>query len=325
MTTTRRTFLASAGALALAGHVRAALAQTWAPSQPVKMIVPFPPGGAADLTARVLAPKLAAVGQPVTVDNRGGAGGAIGAQAAARAAPDGHTIFLHTPTLVILPSLTPNAGYDFRTDFVPVTQLVRAPLVLLVHPSVPAKSFTEFLEYARVKGDALFYGSAGNGSAQHLVGEMFNKMAGTKMKHVPFRGNGPATIALMGGEIQVFFDIVPSAQSFASSGKLRALAVTGKTRCPVLPELPTISATLPEFEFTTWYAISLPKGTPAPIVQRWLAVTKQALADKEVQARLAEQGFEIVTSSPQELAEFMRSENVRWAKVIADAGIKGDN
>jgi tripartite-type tricarboxylate transporter receptor subunit TctC len=292
------------------------------------MIVPFPPGGATDLTARNFAPALAsAIGQPVVVDNKAGAGGAIGAREAARAAPDGHTTFLATITLVIQPSLIKDPGYDWRSDFTPVTELVEAPLVLLVHPSLPVKTFPEFLEYARAKGADMFFGSAGIGSAQHLVGELFNKLAGTQMKHVPFRGNGPASVALMAGQIQVFFDIVPTAQTYAASGKVRALAVTGKTPSPSLPNLPTIQASgVPGFEFTLWDVLLLPKDTPAPIVQQWLAAARKALSDKDVQRRLTEQGFQVVVdSSPQQLAELMQREFARWAKVIADAGIKSDS
>ncbi len=263
MKLTRRTLLRSVGALAAASHLPAGLAQTWTPTQPVKMICPFPPGGAADLSARNLSPKLAAASaQPVVVENKTGAGGAIGAVAAARSAPDGHTLLLHTISMAIQPSLIKDPGYNLTTDFTPITMLMTAPLVLLVHPSVPATTVPELIQYARAKGDNLFFGSAGNGSAQHLVGEMFNRMAGTKIKHVPFRGNGPATTALLGGEIQVFFDIIPTAQSFVPSGKLRALATTGRTPSSALPNLPTVMAAggLPEFEFTLWQGLFLPKG-----------------------------------------------------------------
>jgi tripartite-type tricarboxylate transporter receptor subunit TctC len=327
MTMNRRTLLTSAGAVLAASYLPDLAAQGWAPTQPVKMIVPFPPGGATDLSARNLAPKLgAAAGQSIVVDNKTGAGGAIGAVAAARSAPDGHTLLLHTISMAIQPSLIKDPGYDLRTDFSPVTMLMTAPLVLLVHPSVPATTVPELVKYAKEKGDGLFFGSAGPGSAQHLVGEMFNRMAGTKMRHVPFRGNGPATTALLAGEIQVFFDIIPTAQSFAQSGKVRALATTGKTPSPALPNLPTVQASgLPEFEFILWQALFLPKGAPGPIVQFWLNAAKTALADKEFQARTAEQGFEIASSSPEQLAEFIRRDATRWAKLVADIGIKGDN
>jgi tripartite-type tricarboxylate transporter receptor subunit TctC len=312
----------------LGSRVLSGLAQGWSPSQPVKMIVAFPPGGSNDLVARILGPALAkAAGQPVVIDNKAGAGGAIGAREAARAAPDGHTLFLAGISLVIQPSLLKDAGYDARNDFTPVIELVEAPLVLLVNRSVPVETFPEFLEYARKKGADLFYGSAGVASAQNLVGELFNKMAGTKMKHVPFRGNGPATTALLAGDIQVFFDIVPSALSFAASGKLRALAVTGKTPNPSLPNLPTIQASgVPGFEFTLWQAILLPKGTPAPVVQQWVTAAREALSDPQVQRQMTGQGFQVVVdSSPQQLAELIQREFARWAKVIADAGIKGES
>jgi tripartite-type tricarboxylate transporter receptor subunit TctC len=328
MKLTRRTLLSSVGALAAASHLPAGLAQTWTPTQTVKMICPFPPGGAADLSARNLSPKLAAAAaQPVVVENKTGAGGAIGAVAAARSAPDGHTLLLHTISMAIQPSLIKDPGYNLTTDFTPITMLMTAPLVLLVHPSVPSTTVPELIQYARAKGDNLFFGSAGNGSAQHLVGEMFNRMAGTKMKHVPFRGNGPATTALLGGEIQVFFDIIPTAQSFVPSGKLRALATTGRTPSSALPNLPTVMAAggLPEFEFTLWQGLFLPKGAAAPVVQFWLNATRAALADKDFQSRTKEQGFEIANSSPEHLSDFMRKEAARWAKLIAEVGIKADN
>lgn len=325
----RREFITSAGALAIASHLPSAFAQgTWSPNRPTTMIVAFPPGGSNDLVGRIFAPALAkASGQPVVVDNRAGAGGAIGARTAARAAPDGSTIFLAGISTVIQPSLLKEAGYDWRNDFTPVAELVESSLVLLVHPSVPAKNFAEFLAYARQKGDTLFYGSAGVASAQNLVGELFNKMAGTKMRHVPFKGNGPATTALLAGEIQVFFDIIPSALSHAASGKLRALAVTGKNRSPSLPDLPTIEESgVPGVEFTLWQVLLLPKGAPAPVVQHWLAASRTSLQDKDVQQRLAEQGFETVKDpSPQRLADLMQRDYAKWAKVIADAGIKPEN
>lgn len=321
----RRGFLAAAGALSLS-HLAPALGQTPFPSKPLKLVVPFAPGGANDQVGRLLAAKLQGVfGQPVVVDNRAGAGGAIGAHAVARSDPDGYTILFHSSTLVIQPNLLKAPGYDARKDFVPVSLLTQAPLVLEVHPSIPVKTFSDFLAYARAKDSQLFYGSAGNGSAQHLVGELFNSMAGTRMKHVPFRGNGPATTALLGGEIQVMFDIIPISKPLAESGKVRILAVTGNSRSPSLPHTPTINESgVAGFDFTFWQAISLPTGTPAPIVQQWRTAMKKVLAEPSVQSRLTEMGYQVVGSSPDELGDRMQRESAQWAKVIASAGIRSE-
>lgn len=326
MTLDRRSILLSAGALCLTGALPA-LAQDKFPSRPLKIIVPFAPGGANDILARVLAPRLSAqMGQPVVVDNKGGAGGAIGTQFAARAEPDGYTILFHSVTLVMRPYMVKDAGYDWRKDLAPVSLLARSPFVLVVHPSVPAKTFPEFLAYGRAKGDQLFFGSAGLGSSPHLAGEIFNSMAGTRMKHVPYKGNGPATAALLAGDIQTMFDIVPNAKSLGDSGKVRPLAVSTKTRVPQLPNLPTIQESgVANFDIGFWQAASLPKGTPAPVVQLWQASLSKVLADREVQAQLAEQGFQLQSSTPAQLSEFMEKEAAMWGKAISDAHIRSED
>jgi len=322
----RRDLLLSAAALPFASHLPHALAQGNFPSKPAKLVVPFAPGGAGDIVGRLISPRMGAVlGQPVVIDNRAGAGGAIGAQVAARAEPDGYTALIHSSTLVINPQLSKSAGYDFRNDFVPVATVVHFPLVLIVHPSLPVKNVAEFLAYARAKGGELFYGSAGNGSTQNLAGELFNTMAGTKMKHVPFRGNGPATTALLAGDIQVFFDIVPSALSYRQSGKLRPLAVTGSSRSPVLPDLPTLQESgVPNFDFSIWYGIFLPKGVSPTVVQHWQRAVEGVQGDRELLSRLSAQGFQPMRSTSAELALLMERDYARWGKVIADANIKAD-
>ena len=317
---TRRDFFIGAAVLPLS---RSVFAQDKFPSHALSIIVPFPPGGSNDNIARLMAPQLyEALGQSVVVENRGGAGGAIGARAAARSNPDGYTMLFHSSTLIVQPSLVNDIGYKFR-DFVPVSLLTEAPLVLEISPKLPVKNFAEFLKFARSKNNQIFYGSAGHGSTQHLFGELFNKLAGTHMTHVPFKGNGPATNALLGGEIQVMFDIVPVSKSLGESGKVRVLAVTSKARNPMLPGTPSISeAGIPEFVFTFWQGMSLPKGTPDPIVQVWLEASKSALMNKEVQGKLHAQGYQIISSSPSEFKERMDKEFNLWASVIAEAGIK---
>jgi tripartite-type tricarboxylate transporter receptor subunit TctC len=323
MSLNRRDLVLGAGSFALASPMSVAYGQETFPSKPLKLVVPFAPGGGGDVLARLITSKLGSVlGQQVIVDNRAGAGGAIGSQVVARAEADGYTALIQSGTLVINPLLSKSAGYDFRNDFSPVVTVAQFPLVLVVHPSLPVKTMPEFLAYARAKGSELFFGSAGNGSTQHLVGELFNSMAGTKMTHVPFKGNGPATASLLAGDIQVMFDIVPSALSYRDSGKLRPLAVTGGLRSPVLADLPTLQETgVPKFDFSLWYAIFLPKGAPVNAVQQWNRAIDGVRNDKELQARLAAQGFLARHSSPAELKALMERDWAMWGKVIADARI----
>lgn len=292
------------------------------PARPMKIIVPFAPGGSNDLIARMMAPKFyETFGQSVVVENKAGAGGAIGAQVASRSDPDGYTILFHSSTLVIQPSLVNSIGYEYR-DFVPVSMLSEAPLVFEVSPSVPAKTMAEFVEYARSKDSEIFFGSAGHGSTQHLAGELFNKVAGTNMTHVPFQGNAPATQALLAGNIQVVFDIVPLSRSLAQENKVRLLGVTSRTRNHMLPDVPSISETVPDFGFTFWQGMSLPKGSPDEAVQAWYEAGKKALASEDVRNKLEQQGYSLVGSSPAEFKKRMDEEFNLWAKIISEAGIK---
>jgi tripartite-type tricarboxylate transporter receptor subunit TctC len=327
MPISRRSLLLSAGALPFTAPFNAAMAQGGFPSKSIKLVVPFTTGGANDIIGRLVANKIGPVlGQSVVVDNRAGAGGAIGAREVARAEPDGHTVLLHSSSMVIQPLLMKSAGYDVKSDFVPVAMVSSFPLVLAVHSSVPVKTFAEFLAYARAKGDALFYGSAGIGATQHLVGELFNSMAGTNMKHVPFRGNGPATAALLAGDIKVFFDIIPTIQSLGESGKIRPLAVTSLGRNPLLPQLPTLhEGGLPNFESITWQALWLPKGTPAAVAERWTSATKRILGEKDVQTKLNEMGFQVAFATPEQLASAAERDAAKWGRVISDAQIKLDS
>lgn len=326
MTLNRRDLLLSTAALTLASRVPDAVGQETFPSKPLKLVVPFAPGGAGDVLSRMINTKLGTtLGQSVIVDNRAGAGGAIGSQFVARSQPDGYTALLCSNTVVINPLLSNSAGYDFKTDFTPVSTVAQFPLVLIVHPSLPVKTFPEFLAYARAKGTDLFYGSAGNGSTQNLVGELFNSTAGTRMKHVPFRGNGPATASLLAGDIQVVFDIVPSALNYRDAGKLRPLAVTGPIRSAALPDLPTLlESGIPKFDFSLWYVILLPKGAPSNVVQQWHRAVESLHTDKDVQARIAGQGFQPRRSSPADVMPLMERDWAMWGKVIADAHIKAD-
>ena len=324
MNFTRRGLLRTAAALPLASALSPVLAQNKFPSGPAKLIVPFAPGGAADLLGRVMAEKMARpFGQPIIVENKSGAGAALGTRAAAHAAPDGLTALLHGSTMLVQQILNKEAGYDFRRDFTPVTLLTQFPLVLVVHPSLPVKNINEFPQYARVNQSKFFFGSAGTGSSQHLVGELFNRALGIKMQHVPYRGNGPATTALLAGDIQVFFDIIPTALSYGAIGKVRNLAVTSKKRNATLPDIPSLNETiLPGFEANFWHGLHLPKGTNASVVDHWYKSAKVALTDKDLQKKFSDLGFETIGSTPQELAAYMEQDSDKWGKVIADANIK---
>jgi tripartite-type tricarboxylate transporter receptor subunit TctC len=325
MTLTRRAAMSLAAAPLLAAALPARAQKSFA-TRAIKIVVPFAPGGSNDLGARLFAPKLGEVlGQPVVVDNKGGAGGAIGAQTVARAEPDGHTVLFHSNSLVIQPHLMKEPGYNAVRDFVPVSLMAQAPLVLVVHPSVPVKDFAEFLTYARAKGQDLFYGSAGIAATQHLAGELFNSMAGTQMRHVPFKGSGPALAAVVAGDIQATFDIIPTSRPMAEAGKVRMLAVTSKNRNAIVPQLPSIhEGGVPDFEMNFWQSFYLPKGTPTAIRQEWYAAVKKAMEAKDLQARLTETGYELIGSTPEQLAELMQRESAKWGKLIAAAGIRPD-
>jgi tripartite-type tricarboxylate transporter receptor subunit TctC len=321
----RRLLIGPLLATLLAAGSSAIYAQGAFPTKPLKIVVPFAAGGVNDLLARMLAPKLSeAMGQPVVVENRSGAGGALGAAAVSRAEPDGYTILLHSNTVAIQPSLMKNPGYDVRKDLEPVTQLVSGPYTLVVGPSVPARTFPEFLAYARGKGSEIFYGSAGPGSSPHLVGELFNSVAGTHMKHVPYKGNGPMMAGIIAGEIQVGFDTIPNSRSLAEGGKIRVLALTSKERNAGMQDIPTIAESgVRDFDVSFWQALFLPRGTPQPIVLKWQAATKRVLQESpDVQKRMAELGFKVVASSPTELRNLVEADLLRWSKVIKEAGIQ---
>ena len=296
------------------------------PAKTVRLIVPFPPGGGTDTMARVLAPKLAeGIGQPVVIDNRGGAGATIGAELAAKSPPDGYTLLLATITNAIGASLYTNLKFDLVRDFAPVTRLATTPHVLVVHPSVPVKSVKDLIALAKARPGALVYSSSGTGSVSHLGGEYFGYLTGTKMLHVPYKGGGPSVAALLGGEVSVAFATMPSVIAFINSGRLRAIALTTAQRSPALPNLGTIAdAGLPDFDVGSWYGLSVPTGTPKPVVARLHDATVKLLAAQDVKERLAASGFEVIVSTPEQYGEFMRTEVERWAKVVKTSGARPD-
>ena len=300
-------------------------AQTY-PARPVRLIVPFPPGGGTDTMARVIAPKLSEfLGQQLVPENRGGAGANIGAELAAKSPPDGYTLMLATITNAIGASLYSKLGYDLARDFATITQLATTPHILVVHPSVPVKSVKEFITLAKSRPGDLAYSSSGAGSAAHLAGEMFNSLTGVKTVHVPYKGGGPSMIALVGGEVSLCFATMPSAIGYVRSARLRGIAVTTERRSPSTPELPTIAETgVAGYEAGSWYGLSAPAGTSKEIVARLHAETIKVLGLADVKERLFNAGFEIVTSNPEQFAAFTRSEIQKWGKLVKAAGLRVD-
>ena len=301
-----------------------AFAQSW-PVRPIRLIVPFAPGGGVDLTARVIAPKLSeALGQTVVVENRGGAGGLIGVDLGAKASPDGYTVVIGTiGNIAIAPHLQSKMPYDPQKDLVPISQLANALNVMVINPSVKATTVKEFIELAKKEGSNISYGSSGSGATDHLAGEVFNTLAGLKMTHIPYKGGAPAMIDLVGGQVQVIFATVSTAISSIQGGKVRALGMTGNQRYESLPEVPTIAeAGLASFDVNGWYGLYAPAGTPKDIITRLNAEVVRILAMPDVKARLLDAGIIATSSSPEAFAAYTQAETKRWAKVVKDANIK---
>ncbi|SOY73186.1 tripartite tricarboxylate transporter substrate binding protein [Cupriavidus taiwanensis] len=296
------------------------------PQHPVRMVLPYPAGGPTDLLARVVALKMGeSLGQGVVVDNKPGASGMIGAETVARAAPDGYTILANASLHVINPSIQPKMRYDAFKDFVPITQLADVPLVLVVNNASPVKTVQDLIAYARREGGALNFGSAGNASAQHLAGESFKLAAKVPMQHVPYKGSAPALTDLMGGQIQLMFDSMPSAMPFIKSGKLRAVAVTTTRRASALPDIPTVAESgLPGFDISTWYGLWAPRGTPAAVVEKLAAHAGAALKRPDVRQQYADMGAEPVGSAPADFARYNAAEGKKWAEIVRRSGAKAD-
>ena len=297
------------------------------PVRPVRFIVPFAPGGSTDTLARTLAQRLSdALGQQVVVDNRAGGNGNIGTELVARAAPDGHSIVLgYIANLGIGPSLYAKLPFDPVKDFAPITLLAVAPNILVAHPSVPVKSVRELVAYAKANPQKVNYASAAVASLGHLAGELLNSSAGIQMQHVPYKGSGQAVIDLLAGQVQIMFSGMSSVMPHIKAAKLRPLAVTGARRSAAAPEVPTIAESgYPGFEASAWYSVMAPAGTPRSVVMRLNSEILRALKVPEVKERLENVGFEIVGSSPDECATYIRSEIVKWAKVVKASGIKAE-
>ena len=296
------------------------------PTKPIRMLVPYAPGGTTDFAARILGPKLTeSLGQPVVVDNRPGAGTTIGVDAAAKANPDGYTIVMVDTGFAISPGIYEKLPYDSERDFTAVTEVIRVSNWLVVNPSVPAKSVKDLVALARAKPGAVKYGSGGVGSPFHMAGEQFRLASKADIIHVPYKGGGPAIAALVGGEVTYAFPTMAVALPLVTSGKLRALAVVAPKRVTVLPEVPTIAeAGMPEVTLTSWYGVLAPAKTPKPLIDRLHAEIVQAIKTPDVAKRFSSQSAEVVGSSPQEFGKLIRTEIATWRAVAKAGNIKAD-
>ncbi len=303
----------------------AALAQDY-PLRPVRIVVPFAPGGGTDIVARLVGQRLAEVlKQSVIIDNRAGGGGNIGAELVAHASPDGYTLLVGSATILAVNPLITRVAYDPRRDFAPITQLGSQPHLMVVHPSLPVSSVRDFVALAKEKSVRINFGSSGNGGPAHLGGELFKIVAGIDMLHIPYKGTGPAVIDLVGGQIQAGILSLASTMPHVKSGKLKALAVASPRRAVVAPELPTIAESgYPAFEVRSWYGLLAPAGTPKPIIEKLSAQIAGVLRQSEVVARLASDGAEPGGDTPAEFAAYIRSESERWGRVVKVAGIRAE-
>ncbi|WP_338819070.1 tripartite tricarboxylate transporter substrate binding protein [Acidovorax temperans] len=330
ISTTRRQAFSALTAAALAGAgllgSAGALAQSY-PTKPVTIIVPFAAGGTTDILARIIGQALTAeLGQSVVVDNRAGAGGNIGGQAAAKATPDGHTLFMGTVgTHAINASLYKKMPFDPVKDFAPLTRVANVPNLLVANPAQPYKSVKDLIAYAKANPGKVNFGSSGNGSSIHLSGELFKSLVKVDMQHVPYKGSAPAVTDLLGNQIGIMFDNMPSAIQHVRSGKLVPLAVTTAKRSPELPNVPTIAeAGVPGYEATSWFGMFAPAGTPAPVLAKLNAAIVKVLGQPDVKKKINEQGAEVYSETPEQFAAFIQTESVKWGKVVKESGASLD-
>jgi len=323
-----RTLAHGAGALATlvttAFLPAAAQAQQAWPVKPIRMLIPWPPGGSNDVAGRIVAPRLAeALGQPVTIENRGGAAGTVGADVVARAEPDGYTIMLHSVTHLSNAALYPKLSYDTVKDFTPIGMVSTQPTLLVVHPSFPVRSVKELIALARAKPKQVLYGSAGNGSAPHLSMTLFSSMARVELEHVPYKGGGPALAGLLGGEVPLMLATVPSVMGQVKAGKLRAVAATSARRLSMLPEIPTVAESgLPGYEMSPWMGMWGPARLPRPIVDQVNRALAKTLSTPSVRDQFLQQGLEPVTMTPDEFAALIPREIERYAGLIRLSGAR---
>ena len=319
----RRKFLRMAAAAAIAPALpSAAWAQTY-PARPVRLIVPFAPGGGSDIFARLIGQWLSErLGQPFVIDNRPGAGSNIGTEAVVNAHPDGYTLLLVNAANAINATLYDRLNFDFARDIVPVAGLIRVPNVVVVNPSVPAKTISELIAYTKANPDKINMGSAGTGSTPHVAGELFKMMTGARMAHVPYRGVVPALTDLLGGQIQVIFATMPSSIAYIRAGTLRALAVTSTMRSQELPDVPVVSEFVPGYEASNWYGVAVPKITSVEIVMKLNQEINAALADPKMKARLSDLGGMVLPGSPSDFERLIADETEKWAQVVRFSGAK---
>ena len=293
------------------------------PVRPVKWIVPYPPAGTTDVLARIVAQWLTEkMGQPFVVENKPGAGNNLGVEAVVNAPPDGYTMLLVNPANGINATLYKNLSFNFLRDIAPVVGLVRTPNVMEVTPGLPVKTVAEFIAYCKANPGKLNMASSGSGTSVHLSGELFKSMTGCDMVHVPYKGAGPALVDLIGGQVQVIFDNLPSSIGHIKSGRLRALAVTSEQRDPSLPNVPTVAETVPGYEATAWFGIGMPRGTPREFIDKVNAEVNRALADPKMRERLAELGGRPIAGSPEDFGRVIAAETAKWEKVVVSSGAK---
>ena len=322
----RRQFLQLASsAAAVPALPRRAAAQAY-PAHPVRILVGGPAGGTLDILARLMGQWLSArLGQPFVIENRpGGAGNNVATDAVVRAPPDGYALLVVALANAVNTSLFEKLHYNFLRDIAPVASLVRVPLVMEVGPMVPARSLSEFIAYAKANPGKIAMASAGNGTSPHMAGELFKLMAGVDLVHVPYRGSPPALTDLLGGQVQVMFDLMPTSIELVRAGKLRALAVTTSTRVEALPDVPTVAEFVPGFEASTWLGMAAPKSTPAAVIEKLNREINTGLADPRIKARIADAGAAPFIGSPTEFGTFMAAETEKWAKVVKAAGITAE-
>ena len=321
----RRQFLhLAAGAALLPAVSRTARAQTY-PTRPVRLIIGYTPGGSADLTARLMGQWLSErLGQSFVIENRPGGGTNIATEAAVRAAPDGYTLLLVAPANAINATLYDKLSFDFLRDIAPVAGIIRFPNVVVVNPSLPIKSIPELIAYAKANPGKLNMASSGNGSTIHMSGELFKMLTGINMVHVPYRGGAPALTDLMGGQVHVMFDNIPTSAELVRTGKLRGLAVTSTERSEVLPDLPTVADFLPGYEASAWYGLGMPKNTPGEMIDKVNKAMNAILADHTAQARFKELGASLLPGSAADWGKLLANETEKWGKVVKFSGAKPD-
>ena len=319
---TRRSRLFAAALLCLATAGQFAQAADY-PTRPVKWVVPYPPAGTTDVLARIVAQWLTEkMGQPFVIENRPGAGNNLGTEAVVKAAPDGYTMLLVNPAHGINATLYKELSFNVIRDIAPVAGIVRTPNVMEVTPSFPAKTVAEFIAYCKANPGKINMASSGSGTSVHLSGELFKSMTGCNMLHVPYKGAGPALTDLMGGQVDVIFDNLPSSVGHIKGGKIRALGVTSEGREPSMPQLPTIAETVPGYEATAWFGIGMPKGTPKDIIDKVNAEVNRALADPKMRERLAELGGKPIAGTPEDFGKVIAAETAKWEKVVISSGAK---